>query len=95
MSKSVYIPPFDTAEPEGGRLWFGPEAEGPEVEGSKVEDPEVEGHEVELTVAVELGARVGAAISERRRFFITSTLSLSRKPRCLNLTSRNVLAARQ
>lgn len=61
MSKSVHIPPFDSAEPEGAALWFGPEAEGPEVEGSEVEDPEVEGHEVEPTVAAELGARLGAA----------------------------------
>lgn len=61
MSKSVHIPPFDTAEPEGAGLWFGPEVEGPEVEDPELEDPELEDPEVELTVAVELGARVGAA----------------------------------
>ena len=52
------MPPFDTPEPEpeGAGLWFGSEAEGPEVEG-----PEVEAHVVELAVAVELGAKLGAA----------------------------------
>lgn len=56
MSKSVSIPPLDTAEPYGAGLWF-----GPEVKASEEQNHEVECHEVELTVAVELGTRVGGA----------------------------------